>query len=365
MRLIGRLAGFIFGCLFAVVLQAQELEALRDRGIGFAQVTPGKELMFPQDHGAHPDYRIEWWYLTANLSDSDGRNWGLQWTLFRQGLTPARAETGWSSNQVWMAHAAITTPDGHFYEQRFARDGIGQAGVENVSGSSGFNAWIDDWQWHSSGAELFPAKLSFSIGERDVIMLLEATGELVQNGINGYSQKSEQGQASYYYSQPHIRVRGFVNQGINKTYLNGQGWLDREWSSQSLADNQKGWDWFSLHLNDGHKLMVYQLRHEDGKHWLSGNWISPQGSSKTLGRDAIDLSFVDIRKVATGDHESRKLPMEWQLALVEQNRSWRIKPLYDEQWMDTRVPYWEGVVLVEDETGKPSGIGYMELTGYE
>jgi predicted secreted hydrolase len=360
-----QLAGLILGCLFAVVLQAQELEALRDRGIGFAQVTPGKTLLFPQDHGSHPDYRIEWWYLTANLSDRDGRNWGLQWTLFRQGLSPARAETGWSSSQVWMAHAAITTPDGHFYEQRFARDGIGQAGVKGISDNSPFNAWIDDWEWHSNGPEMFPAKLSFSIGERDVILLLEATGELVQNGINGYSQKSEQGQASYYYSQPHIRVRGFVNQGTDKTYLSGQGWLDREWSSQSLTDNQMGWDWFSLHLNDGHKLMVYQLRNENGKHWLSGNWISPQGISRPLGRDAIDLSFVDIRNVATGDDKSRKLPMEWQLALVEQNRSWRIKPLYDEQWMDTRVPYWEGVVLVEDETGKPSGIGYMELTGYE
>jgi predicted secreted hydrolase len=365
MQLTGRLTGLLLGCLFTVVLQAQELEALRDRGMGFAQVTPGKELVFPQDHGAHPDYRIEWWYLTANLSDRDGRIWGLQWTLFRQGLTPARIETGWSSNQVWMAHAAITSPDGHFYEQRFARDGIGQAGVKSVRGDKGFNAWIDDWQWQSSGAELFPAKLSFSIGERDVILLLEATGELVKNGVNGYSQKSEQGQASYYYSQPHIRVRGFVNQGLNKTYLNGQGWLDREWSSQSLADNQKGWDWFSLHLNDGHKLMVYQLRHEDGNHWLSGNWISPHGNSKTLGSDAIDLSFVDTRKVATGDDKSRKLPMEWHLALVEQNRSWRIKPLYDEQWLNTRFPYWEGVVLVEDESGKPSGIGYMELTGYE
>ena len=160
-------------------------------------------------------------------------------------------------------------------------------------------------------------------------------------------------------------MRGFVNQGLKKIYMSGQGWLDREWSSQALAANQQGWDWFSLHLDDGYKLMVYRLRHEDGKHWLSGNWIDPYGDSRTLDRDAIQLCLLDTREVKTGDDQSTELPLEWQLALVEQNRSWRIKPLYDQQWMDTQIPYWEGVVLVEDENGAHSGIGYMELTGYE
>jgi predicted secreted hydrolase len=341
------------------------LDGLREQGQGYAQVTPGHALQFPQDHAAHPDYRIEWWYLTANLKDSDGRQWGLQWTLFRQALSPQQVEAGWSSNQIWMAHAAITTPAGHYHEQRFARGGIGQAGVSLDGEDGGFNAWMDDWEWRSSKVEMFPAKLSFSIGDRDVILLLESTGDLVANGVDGYSQKSAQGQASYYYSQPHIRVRGFVNEGLNKTYLTGKGWLDREWSSQALAQNQQGWDWFSLHLDDGHKLMVYQLRHANGDHWLSGNWIDPLGVTKLLDRDAINLSATRRAEVSTGANRSRDLPMDWQLALVEQQRSWRIRPLYDQQWMGTRIPYWEGVVLVEDEQGAPSGVGYMELTGYE
>jgi predicted secreted hydrolase len=341
------------------------LSGLRDQGDGYARVTPGHTLQFPRDHAAHPDYRIEWWYLTANLTDSDGRQWGLQWTLFRQALSPQQVDAGWSSNQVWMAHAAITTPEGHYHEQRYARGGIGQAGVSLSGEGGGFNAWMDDWEWRSSRAEMFPAKLSFSIGERDIIVLLESTGDLVANGVDGYSQKSAQGQASYYYSQPHIRVRGFVNQGLAKTYLTGKGWLDREWSSQALAPNQQGWDWFSLHLDDGHKLMVYQLRHDDGEHWLSGNWIDPQGTAQLLDRDAIKLNATRRGEIQTGENRSRELPLEWQLALAGQQRSWRIRPLYDQQWMGTRIPYWEGVVLVEDEQGSPSGVGYMELTGYE
>ncbi|MCP4387894.1 MAG: carotenoid 1,2-hydratase [Gammaproteobacteria bacterium] len=346
--------------------QAQDvLGDLRDQGLGFAQVVSGKQLLFPRDHAAHPDYRIEWWYLTANLEDRQGRHWGLQWTLFRQALSPQQVEAGWQSNQMWMAHAAITTPDGHFHEQRFARGGIGQAGVNRIGEDGYFNAWMDDWEWRSSDAALFPAKLKFTIDGREIDLLLEASGKLVANGVDGYSQKSTQGQASYYYSQPHIEVQGFVSQGQDKVELNGQGWLDREWSSQALAGNQQGWDWFSLHLNDGHKLMVYQLRHDDGEHWLSGTWIGPDGSTRLLDRDAIDLSSARVREIATGKNQSRNLPMEWRLALVEPRRRWRIRPLYDQQWMDTRIPYWEGVVLVEDEQGESSGIGYMELTGYD
>jgi len=349
----------------AALLAQDVLGNLRDQGLGFAQVTPGRGLQFPRDHGAHPDYRVEWWYLTANLADRDGRQWGLQWTLFRQALSPRQVEAGWQSNQVWMAHAAITTPEGHFYEQRYARGGIGQAGVNRISDDGYFDAWIDDWEWRSQSAAIFPAKLKFNIGEREINLSLESTGDLVANGIDGYSQKSAQGQASYYYSQPHLRVRGFVNQGVEKTYLSGKGWLDREWSSQALADNQQGWDWFSLHLDDGHKLMVYQLRHDDGQHWLSGTWISPDGETELLDRNSIDLRSTRSRDITIAAGESRELPLEWRLALVGHQRNWRIRPLYDQQWMGTHIPYWEGVVLVEDEQGAPAGVGYMELTGYQ
>ena len=361
-----RLLILICCILSSPALSAQDvLGDLRDQGLGFAQVTPGKSLQFPRDHGAHPDYRIEWWYLTANLTDLQGRHWGLQWTLFRQALGSGRVEAGWHSNQVWMAHAAITTPEGHFHEQRFARGGIGQAGVSSIEEDGFFNAWLDDWEWRSDVPSMFPARLRFTVGKREINLQLEATGDLVLNGVDGYSQKSAQGQASYYYSQPHIRVRGYISEGLAKTELNGRGWLDREWSSQALAQNQQGWDWFSLHLDDGHKLMVYQLRHDGGEHWLSGTWIGPLGETRQLDRHAIDLSPTRVREIATGKKQSRKLPLEWQLTLVEQHRRWRIRPLYDQQWMDTRIPYWEGVVLVEDEQGRPAGIGYMELTGYD
>ena len=351
--------------------QAQDvLGGLRDQGLGFAQVTPGYSMEFPRDHGAHPDYRIEWWYLTANLTDADGPSMGFcngrcfarRSVRIRSRRDGTATRCGWRTPRSPLPRAISTSSASHAVESaRPVSDRSRLKVVVSLISTPG--------SMTGSGARKAPTcsrlRFRFNIGDRDIVLLVESTGELVQNGDKGYSQKSAQGQASYYYSQPHLRVRGFVNQGIHKTYLNGKGWLDREWSSQALAANQQGWDWFSLHLDDGHKLMVYQLRHDDGEHWLSGNWINPRGDAETLERSAIDLRATRNGSIAVTAGQTRELPMEWQLALVDHNRSWRIRPLYDEQWMATSIPYWEGVVLVEDAEGIRSGVGYMELTGYQ
>ena len=337
---------------------ADKFEILRNSSDGFARVTPGKVFGFPADHGPHRDYRIEWWYITANLSDSNGRLWGLQWTLFRQALSAKPQPQSWSNNQLWMAHAAISTPDGHHYEERFSRGGIGQAGV-NLDGN--FEAWIDDWQWRSNNQSLFPSRLDFSIDNRKVHMQLTSQANWVLNGDRGYSQKSQQGQASYYYSQPNIEIEGTID-GVQ---LSGSAWLDREWSSQPLAPDQQGWDWFSLHMDDGNKIMLYRLRHDDGKHWLSGSRVDPAGNFSHLSSDDIHLSTKESRQIQIPGGSNVNLPLDWEISLSQFNQRLIIKPLYDQQWMGTSFPYWEGVVLVEDERGKSIGRGYMELTGYE
>ncbi|MBT0962549.1 lipocalin-like domain-containing protein [Denitromonas iodatirespirans] len=351
--------------LFAGPAAAQDdpYQVLRSTGEGYAAVEPGRAFSFPADHLPHPDYRIEWWYLTANLKDAEGRDWGLQWTLFRQAMSPATDTEGWDSNQMWMAHAAITTPEGHRHEQRFARGGVGQADVRLDNGA--FAAWLDDWSLTGEGPSVLPGRLRFSVGEATVDMQLGSDTPPVLQGEGGYSRKSAQGQASYYYSQPHIAVRGQIVQGGRPVALTGTGWLDREWSSQPLADNQQGWDWFSLHLADGHALMVYRLRHDDGKHWLSGSWVAPDGTARTLGADDIALTVLDTRRVRTptaADPKAvRELPLVWRVRLPGLGREWTVRALIDDQWMGGRVPYWEGVVQVDGGAG---GMGYMELTGY-
>lgn len=347
-------------------------QVLRQQVGGFAKVVPGRQFIFPNDHGIHPKYRIEWWYITANLKDEKGLDWGIQWTLFRQSMDAKPVLRGWKGNQIWMAHAAITTPDGHRYGERYARGGIGQAGVlaasrgENPSQS--FEAWLDDWSWKGKTANPFPSILSYSIDGTEIQLVMNSVTPWVLQGEQGYSQKSGKGQASYYYSQPHINVTGNIFHRGKLHQVSGHAWLDREWSSQPLAKEQQGWDWFSLHLSSGDALMVYRLRQADGQHWLSGSWIDSKGNSRSLKSADISLRELDHRWIdIAGDEKKRKssakvkLPLSWEVGILTLGKRWQVDSLYDQQWMGTDIPYWEGVVTVD---GGKSGMGYMELTGY-
>ncbi|WP_020395973.1 lipocalin-like domain-containing protein [Thiolinea disciformis] len=358
---------FVLSLVLSSLIHAQSVtqdayQVLRQDAQGYAEVIPNRRFQFPADHAPHPDYRIEWWYITANLSDPDGNAWGIQWTLFRQSLSPTPMVDGWASNQMWMAHAALSTPNGYYPEQRFARGGIGQAGVS----SAPFTAWLDDWQWQGDTTEPFPSRLHFTTADWNLTFELQSDKPWVLQGDQGYSQKSEGKQASYYYSQAHIAIKGKASR-LGKTIpLEGKAWLDREWSSQPLASHQQGWDWFSLHFKDGYALMVYQLRNTHGKHWLSGSWISPDGSSQTLKADDIVLTpqqrqTIEVLRLGQKTPTKITLPLAWTIELPQLQKRWHISTPYPNQWMAAQFPYWEGVVSVDE--GK-SGMGYMELTGY-
>lgn len=347
-------------------------QVLRQQVDGFAKVVPGRKFIFPDDHGIHPEYRIEWWYITANLKDEEGRDWGIQWTLFRQSMDAKPVLRGWQSNQLWMAHAAVTTPSGHRHSERFARGGIGQAGVLSASRNKNpdqpFEVWLDDWSWKGKTASPFPSVLNYSIDGTEIHLEMNSVTPWILQGEKGFSRKSGKGQASYYYSQPHINVTGVISHKGKPHAVAGHAWLDREWSSQPLAKEQQGWDWFSLHLDSGDALMVYRLRQTDGKHWLSGSWVDLKGNSRLLKSSDIVLrelnySWVYIAKKKQGatSTEKVKLPLSWEIEVPVLGRRWQVDSLYKQQWMDTQFPYWEGVVKVD---GGKSGMGYMELTGY-
>src|SRR6266853_866624 len=243
---------------------AQGFAGLGMNGGGFASVIPGKPFAFPADHGAHPDYRIEWWYVTANLMDAAGIAYGAQWTVVRQAMTPGAQQEGWANQQIWMGHAAVTRTDTHRYNEAFARGGVGQAGVETKP----FRAWIDSWEMRGSDRmreeTIAPLELNASGTDFSYTLRLDADRPLVLQGDAGYSKKSERGQASYYFSQPYFKAAGSTTIDDNPPDPTGQTWMDREWSSQPLAPDQTGWDWFSLHLTSGEKLMLYRLRQQDG-----------------------------------------------------------------------------------------------------
>ncbi|MFN3237537.1 MAG: lipocalin-like domain-containing protein [Pseudomonadales bacterium] len=355
-----RIHFLLLPCLFTLPVVAEDAyQLLRSDPAGYASVVPDKLLQFPEDHLPHKAYRIEWWYLTANLTDDLGRDYGFHWTLFRQSMSPKADPGGWQSNQVWMAHSAISQPSGFSYEQRFARGGVGQAGVQ-LDSAGYFSAFLDDWHWQGIGPEPIPGNLTATTNDARVELSLTAKTPWVLQGDNGYSQKSELGQASYYYSQPHIQIRGVLEQNGEEISLSGQGWLDREWSSQPLAPDQPGWDWLSLHLNDGHALMVYQLRQTGRANWLRGTWVTPDGTAIPLQGSDIQLEAIKTTQINTprGD---KALPLHWRVTLPGLDKTFTVVAMDPDHWLDTAFPYWEGPVAVQ---GSSSGRGYLELTGY-
>ncbi len=370
-----------------VALLAQGME-------GFSQAVPGYEFTFPKDHGPHPDFRIEWWYLTANLQDAGGEQYGAQWTLFRIALQPASdppktngpqviSQSGnpWLSKQVYMAHAAITWPEGHAGFQRYARGGgyggVAQAGAQAVP----FVAWLDDWSLHSTatvagtgtgndtGNGWLPLQAEFREGDMGFQLRLDSDQALVLQGEAGFSQKHQSGSGSYYYSQPFLLAEGSLTIHGQEISVSGQAWLDREWSSQFLQPGQGGWDWFALHLDSGEKIMLFRLRKkQDSDSSGDGNFqhgvlISPEGLKTRLDSRQIEFEVLEYMRV-----HDRRLPARWRIKLPEIGRELLITPLLEDQWMDVDFAYWEGAIEVSGENSgsgaETSGRGYLEMTGY-
>lgn len=340
--------------LIAGPVWAQGFAGLGGSAEGFALPAPERRLTFPDDHGAHPDFRIEWWYVTGNLTDADGRAYGIQWTLFRSALAPHDTDS-WDSPQIWMAHAALTSARTHRFAERLSRGGIGSAGAT----AAPFAAWIDDWRMASQGGVDAFDNLRLTARGRDFAydLGLSAQGPLVLHGQDGFSVKSADGRASHYYSQPFYTVKGTIQTSDGVRDVTGTAWLDREWSSQPLAESQTGWDWVALNLDSGAKVMAAQLR-DAGPGYRIGTWIAPDGRVTALTDDDLTLTPGPLVRVGP----TVRVPSSWRIALPAQDLDITIAPLNTHAWVGASTAYWEGPVTI---SGSHGGVGYLEMTGYD
>jgi predicted secreted hydrolase len=328
---------------------------------GFARATAVRRFRFPQDHGPHPAYRNEWWYLTGHLRAGDGREFGFQATFFRIALTPQAisSDSAWRSNQVWMAHAALSDiADGqHLAYERFARQAVGLAGAQ----LSPVRVWLEDWRLQrDEHADSW--RLQLPTEGFDLSLQLAPASPVILQGDQGLSRKSaEPGNASYYYSIPRLQATGQLHLKGKSLAVQGLAWLDREWSTSALGPGQAGWDWFSLQLADGRNLMYYQLRRQDGgtDPHSSGSLSDAAGLQRRL-----DPTQVKLTPLATWRAGDRRYPVEWRLQLLNEPHPWRVRALLADQEMRLSVRYWEGMVeVLDDVSGKTLGHGYLEMTG--
>ena len=308
----------------------------------------------------HPEYATEWWYLTGNLQTESGRRFGYQFTLFRVGLRPGEPlkDSAWRTQQIYMGHIAISDAAGarHYSAERFARAAAGLAGVRVAP----FEVWLGPWSMRANTG-LFP--LTVSAQNEDIglsLQLQSGDKPLVLQGERGLSRKSATpGNASYYYSFTRLPTRGELRIGNTVYTVQGDSWMDREWSSSALDRDQAGWDWFALQLDDGRDLMYYQLRNKQGgMHAFSrGSLVEKDGSVRTLQPDQVKLT--PLRHWQTED--GVRYPVSWRLQVAEFQLDLEVQALLDDQQMDHSVRYWEGAVEV---SGSHPGRGYLELSGY-
>ena len=330
----------------------------------FARVTGPAPLEFPDDHGAHPNYRTEWWYFTGNLSTPQGDDYGFQLTLFRSALAAGKAKrpSEWASRQVWMGHFAITDINGesHRAVERYQRGALGLAGARTRPVA----VWLDDWRIESEGEQaLFPLTLNARDPDQAMALSLRLSADKphVLQGEAGYSRKgANRANASRYYSYTRLSARGDLEWDGRSLDVSGSAWLDREWSTSALDANQQGWDWFALQLADGRDVMVYRLRRNNGDTDpnSAGIVVSRAGEGRVLSAD--DFTLTPTRFWQSSQTGSR-YPVAWTLELHEPALTLAVDARVDAQEMPTTVRYWEGAVRV---SGDASGVGYLEMTGY-
>jgi predicted secreted hydrolase len=335
----------------------------------FQPARPGWTYRFPRDHGAHREFKTEWWYYNGHLREARGRVFGYQLTFFRVGLTrerPATQGSRWRAREVILAHLAVTDRRGKRFQfrEKAGRANLGLAGAE----TGRYRVWIENWQAAGrAGVQVLQAGDS-SLGLD--LTLTPATAPIV-HGFQGISQKGEGiGRASHYYSLTRIPTKGRLRMAGEAWDVEGLSWMDHEFGSNQLQPHQVGWDWFALQVTESLDLMIYQIRHQDGKAdpHSSGTLVLPNRQVIALRRS--DFS-VRVFQYWPSPRSGARYPSGWEISLPAQGLSLRLLPWVADQELvtakSTRVTYWEGAVSI---TGtwrgrQVQGNGYVEMTGYD
>ena len=328
-----------------------------------------RKFIFPEDHGPHKGFRTEWWYFTGNLSSTDNKKFGYQLTIFRTSLSSEKnsGTSEWSSNQIYMAHFTVTdiSNDKFYFDEKFSRDGNELAGAQ----SEPFKVWLEDWQIIESenraAFDLPVINVKAKTDNAEINFILESTKPVVLQGDEGLSRKGSQpGNASYYYSYTNLRTEGKIYIEGKEMNVNGNSWMDREWSTSALSEDQKGWDWFALQLDDSTEIMYYQMRKKDGSpdNFSNGVIVNKSGDTDKLSKEDVELIVTDNWKSPSEDN----YPSGWNLKIPSRNIDLNIKPAVSDQLLNVTIKYWEGSVNIEGtkNNSKITGRGYAELTGY-
>ena len=341
--------------------------ALSASAAEWKSAAPGWQYDFPRDHHIHREFKTEWWYFTGNLTDERGARFGYELTFFRHGIRPESqrdpAASRFLVGELKFAHFAITDVSNQRFRfaQKTSRGAYGEAGFDDGPRL----AWIEEWSLTANEDDSF--NLVAVAKEATIRLTLRATKSPVVHGEAGISRKAPgESHASHYYSMTRLQTTGELLLNGARHTVAGESWFDHEWATNQLAPEQIGWDWLSLHLDDGSELMLYQMRLADGT-------ADPSSSGTLIAADgtSLHLPSISYRMIPLETWRSSKTgasyPIAWEIELPEHHLRLTVRAaVKDQELVFTPLIYWEGTVDVTGlHAGKPiSGRGYLELTGY-
>jgi predicted secreted hydrolase len=359
---------------------------------GFTQALAPREFVFPGDHGAHPGFKTEWWYYTGNLFTEEGRQFGYQFTIFRNQLSPSDADfarinqeepvsmnpeeegardSEWSTNQLYLAHFAISdvSKKDHMFDERYSRGTAGLAGAS----VDPYRIWLEDWEITrvkdlKASDERFQMRIKAEMSNGTALdIVLNPQKPLVLQGEEGYDKKGgEDGNASYYISFTRMQTEGLLKKEGESLAVSGLSWMDHEWSTSALDSGQTGWDWFSIQLSNGYELMYYQIRNIDPDlaPQTTGSLVTPNGQKRDLDQGEVRLEVLEYW---ASPHTGARYPVQWTLAIPSEELEMDVTTVFDDQEMTVSVQYYEGALQVSGKFRDEAidGNGYIEMTGYE
>ncbi|GDY22454.1 carotenoid 1,2-hydratase [Verrucomicrobiota bacterium] len=367
-------------------ISAAELRPPLTTAEGYAVPQPGRRFEFPHDHGAHPEFKLEWWYVTGHLFAADERRFGFQATFFRRAGPMATLATNrvdiadtvggtaspwFRTDEVHLAHIAVLdVRTGKFVFQ----ERLNRRGWDADAATNSLHAWNGNWSLRMTNAMSQAMELVGSVrGEAAFRLALTPEKPLVVFGENGVSRKgASPTAASHYLTFTRLKTAGTLRLGSESLTVQGRSWMDHEISSSQLDPGQAGWDWACLQLHDGRDVMAYRMRRKDGSTdpFSTLAWVDASGrvthvgagqfswqSTGTARHPRSGVLYPSRVKLTTSD------PAGGTGAMIELH----LDPLAPHQELDgglSGIPYWEGACRVLDAQRREVGAAFLELTGY-
>lgn len=327
----------------------------------YKDITDTSHPVLPSALFYQPDYKVQWWYLTGHLSDDKGREFGYEATFFVAGVQRRQFASRFGVNNIYISHLALTDVAARQYLSREDSD----SGAYGFAGASTdrLKVWVGNNGIKGDTREM---RLAGSGGGFGLNLTLLPEKQPVLHGDKGVSNKASDDPllSSYYFSFTRLRTQGTITIGGTNYTVNGTSWFDREISTQGLSDKLKGWDWFSLQLEDGREIMLYLTRRPDGT-------VDPASSGTLVRKDGsyTHLKHADFRVDVMDHYTSRRTkaryPSKWRISIPSESLALSVVPLLNDQEFvalkSTGNYYWEGACSVE---GSARGRAYVELTGY-